>query len=85
MSMPPFRPSVLLGLLVLMTGTAHAETMRCQSWNGNINCASPTGRSCQTINGTTRCVSGGGGVVQSFHHSTPDRSSDADEQDDTER
>jgi len=47
-------------------GSAFAETMRCQSVNGNLNCAGSSGVSCQTVNGKTVCISGHGGVVQSF-------------------
>ena len=46
--------------------SASAETLRCQSINGNLNCAGSRGVSCQTINGRKTCVSGGGDVVQSF-------------------
>jgi hypothetical protein len=46
--------------------SASAETLRCQSINGNLNCAGSSGASCQTVNGRTTCVSGHGDVVQSF-------------------
>jgi hypothetical protein len=57
---------VAAGLFCGITGL-HAETLRCQSMNGNLNCAGSSGVSCQTINGRTTCVSGKGGIVQSFH------------------
>ena len=45
---------------------ASAETLRCQSVNGNVNCAGSDGVACQTINGKKTCVSGHGDVMQSF-------------------
>jgi hypothetical protein len=54
-------------LSILWCGTsASAETLRCQSVNGNVNCAGSGGVSCQTVNGKKECVSGHGDVVQSF-------------------
>jgi hypothetical protein len=50
---------------------ASAESMRCQSVNGNLNCAGSDGVACQTVNGKKTCVSGHGGVVQSFGAGTP--------------
>lgn len=60
--------AILLAVLsVLWCGaSASADTLRCQSVNGNLNCAGSTGTSCQTVNGRTICVSGHGDVVQSF-------------------
>lgn len=46
--------------------SAPADTLRCQSVNGNLNCAGSSGASCQTVNGRTVCVSGHGDVVQTF-------------------
>jgi hypothetical protein len=46
--------------------SASAETMRCQSVNGNLNCSGSSGVACQTVNGKHVCVSGHGDVVQSF-------------------
>jgi len=46
--------------------SASAETLRCQSVNGNLNCAGSGGVSCQTVDGRKTCVSGHGDVVQSF-------------------
>jgi hypothetical protein len=46
--------------------SASADTLRCQSINGNLNCAGSGGSSCQTVNGRTVCISGHGDVVQSF-------------------
>jgi hypothetical protein len=46
--------------------SASAETLRCQSINGNLNCAGSGGVSCQTVDGKKVCVSGHGDVVQSF-------------------
>jgi len=46
--------------------SASAETLRCQSVNGNLNCAGSGGVSCQTVNGKKVCTSGHGDVVQSF-------------------
>lgn len=61
------------GLSFLWCGVACAGTMRCQSVNGNVNCAGSSGASCQTINGKTTCVSGDGDVVQSFgNKASPD-------------
>jgi hypothetical protein len=61
------RVVALAGLWVVWCGvSAGAETLRCQSVNGNLNCAGSSGVSCQTVNGRTTCVSGHGGVVQSF-------------------
>lgn len=51
---------------------ASAETLRCQSINGNLNCAGSGGVSCQTVNGKKVCVSGHGDVVQSFGNGSPD-------------
>jgi hypothetical protein len=51
--------------------SASADTLRCQSVNGNLNCAGSSGASCQTVNGKTVCISGHGDVVQSFGHSSP--------------
>ena len=63
--------------------TASAETLRCQSVNGNVNCAGPSGVSCQTVNGRKVCVSGDGAAVQSFGNTvTPDQTDDgADDSD----
>jgi hypothetical protein len=52
------------------SASASAETMRCRSVNGNLNCAGSGGVSCQTVNGQKTCVSGHGDVVQSFGKST---------------
>jgi hypothetical protein len=61
------RSMAFAGLSVLWCSvSAPAETLRCQSVNGNLNCAGSSGVSCQTINGRTVCVSGHGDVVQSF-------------------
>jgi hypothetical protein len=57
-----FAMSLLCGGLL----SAHAETLRCQSVNGNVNCVGPSAASCQTVNGRTTCVSRNGDVVQSF-------------------
>ena len=51
--------------------SASAETLRCRSVNGNLNCAGSDGVSCQTVNGKTVCVSGHGDVVQSFGNGPP--------------
>ncbi|HEY4043586.1 MAG TPA: hypothetical protein VGM32_17300 [Rhodopila sp.] len=54
-------------LSILWSGvSASADTLRCQSVNGNLNCAGSSGVSCQTVNGKKVCVSGHGDVVQSF-------------------
>jgi hypothetical protein len=64
-------------LSVLWCGvSASAETLRCQSVNGNLNCAGSGGVSCQTVNGRKVCVSNGGGVVQSFGDHTSSNSPD---------
>ncbi len=46
--------------------SASAETLRCQSMNGNLNCSGSGGAACQTVDGKTVCSSGHGDVVQSF-------------------
>jgi hypothetical protein len=56
---------VMLSFSILAT-PAIAETLRCQSINGNLNCAGSNGVSCQTVDGKKTCVSGHGDVVQSF-------------------
>jgi hypothetical protein len=56
--------------------SASAETLRCQSVNGNLNCAGSGGVSCQTIDGKKTCVSGHGDVVQSFGNGPSSNSSD---------
>jgi len=43
-----------------------AETLRCQSVNGNVTCAGSGGASCQRVDGRTVCVSGEGNIVQEF-------------------
>ncbi len=79
-------PFVRLAFAVSILGFAYsasAETMRCQSVNGNLNCAGSSGVSCQTVNGKTVCVSGHGDVVQSFGNgSSASSSEDADHPDD---
>nr|WP_294548292.1 hypothetical protein [uncultured Rhodopila sp.] len=66
------RAFALVGLWVVWCGaSARAETLRCQSVNGNLNCAGSSGVSCQTVNGRRTCVSGHGGVVQSFGGGAP--------------
>jgi len=60
------------GLSMVCGGvSASAETLRCRSVNGNLNCAGSDGVSCQTVNGKTVCVSGHGDVVQSFGNGPP--------------
>jgi hypothetical protein len=73
----------------LWAAPASAETLRCQSVNGNVNCAGSNGVACQTVNGKKTCVSGNGDVVQSFGKgtspstpSTGNRNDDADADDD---
>jgi hypothetical protein len=67
-------------LSVLWCGvSAQAETMRCQSINGNVNCAGSGAVSCQTINGKKVCVSGHGDVVQSFGGGSQDQSATPDD------
>jgi hypothetical protein len=58
--------------------SAQAETLRCQSVNGNVNCAGSDGVACQTINGKKTCVSGHGDVVQSFGKGNSSNSSSQD-------
>jgi hypothetical protein len=66
------RVAALAGLWAVLCGvSAGAETLRCQSVNGNLNCAGSSGVSCQTVNGRTTCVSGHGDVVQSFGRGAP--------------
>jgi hypothetical protein len=75
------RALAIAGLWVVWCGvSARAETLRCQSVNGNLNCAGSSGVSCQTVNGRTTCVSGRGAVVQSFGGGAPpDTSADNDD------
>jgi hypothetical protein len=62
--------AIFVALAMLSSGmSASAETLRCQSVNGNLNCAGSNGVSCQTVNGKKVCVSGHGDVVQSFGNS----------------
>jgi hypothetical protein len=64
------RAVMLAGLSVLWCGvSASAETLRCRSVNGNVNCAGSGSVSCQTINGKTVCVGDRGAVMQSFGNS----------------
>jgi hypothetical protein len=64
-------------LSILLIGvSASAETLRCQSVNGNLNCAGSGGVSCQTVDGKKVCVSGHGDVVQSFGNEKPDAGTD---------
>ncbi len=61
------RAATFAALSILCFGvSASADTLRCQSVNGNLNCAGSSGVSCQTVNGKKVCVSGHGDVVQSF-------------------
>jgi len=70
------------GLSIVWCGvSASAETLRCQSVNGNLNCAGSSGVSCQTVNGKTVCVSGHGDVVQSFGDGPPSDASGDDTED----
>ena len=48
------RAATFAVLSILWCGvSASAETLRCQSVNGNLNCAGSGGVSCQTVNGKT--------------------------------
>lgn len=79
------RAVTLAALSILWCGvSASAETMRCQSVNGNLNCAGSGGVSCQTVNGQKVCVSGHGGVVQSFGKTNPpsEEAGDSEDMDD---
>ena len=78
---------LLAGLVAGWIGPALAETLRCQSINGNVTCAGSGAVSCQTVNGRTTCVSGG--IVQEFGggrmtppppepHEPPDAAPDAE-------
>ncbi|MDO9708140.1 hypothetical protein [Paracraurococcus lichenis] len=62
----------LATLALLCTAPAFAESLRCQSVNGNVTCAGSGGASCQRVDGRTVCVSGDGGVVQEFGGQRPD-------------
>ncbi len=78
-----FLATTLVGAALLCgAASARTETLRCQSVNGNLNCAGSSGTSCQTIDGRTTCVSGGGGIVQSFGNPPPDITDDTDDDDD---
>jgi len=74
---------VMLAALSCATPAA-AETLRCQSVNGNVNCAGSDGVACQTVNGKKTCVSGHGDVVQSFGKGTSTNSSARDSDDGTD-
>jgi hypothetical protein len=66
------RAALLAAVSIVWGGvSASAETLRCQSINGNLNCAGSRGVSCQTVDGRKVCVSGGGDVVQSFGGHAP--------------
>ena len=60
--------TIALAALSIVWGclSVQAETLRCTSINGNLNCVGSNGVSCQTIDGKKVCVSGHGDVVQSF-------------------
>ena len=78
--MPSRSRSVILAAVSVLcfSVTASAETMRCQSVNGNLNCAGSSGASCQTIDGKTVCISRHGDIVQSFGRNlSPDTSDDS--------
>jgi hypothetical protein len=61
------RAWIFAAVSILWCGvSASAETLRCQSVNGNLNCAGSGGAACQTVDGKTVCSSGHGDVVQSF-------------------
>jgi hypothetical protein len=71
------RAATFAALSILWCGvSASAESLRCQSVNGNLNCAGPGGVSCQTVDGKKVCVSGHGDVVQSFGNGTSPDSAD---------
>ena len=53
--------SILWGAL-----SAQADSLRCTSINGNLNCVGSNGVSCQTVDGRKVCTSGHGDVIQSF-------------------
>ncbi len=66
------QPAIFAALAMLWCGvSASAETLRCQSVNGNLNCAGSGGVSCQTVDGKKVCTSGHGDVVQSFGGGSP--------------
>jgi hypothetical protein len=65
--------------ILAAAGSASADTMRCQSVNGNVNCAGSSGVACQTVNGKKTCVSGHGDVVQSFGKGTSSSSQDTND------
>ena len=68
----PSRTAAFTVLSILLAGvSASAETLRCQSINGNVNCAGSGAVSCQTVDGKKVCVSGHGDVVQSFGGRAP--------------
>jgi hypothetical protein len=76
------RSIMFAGLSIIWCGlSASAETLRCQSINGNLNCAGSSGASCQTVDGKTVCSSAHGDVVQSFGNGRAlDRFDDAAEE-----
>jgi hypothetical protein len=76
-----FYSRALPGIVALLACgvSASAETLRCQSIDGNVNCVGSHGYSCQTINGKKTCVSGKGDIVQSFgNHSSETMTDDND-------
>jgi hypothetical protein len=73
------RLSTFATLSMLWCGASvSAETLRCQSVNGNLNCAGSGGVSCQTVDGRKVCVSGHGDVVQTFGGGRSSRDDAAD-------
>ena len=63
----PLRLFLLTAILATAaSGAVQAESLSCQSINGNINCAGRGAMSCQTVNGRTTCVGGNGAIVQQF-------------------
>ena len=76
------RAATFAALSMLWCGaSALAGSLRCQSVNGNINCAGPGSISCQTVDGKKVCVSGHGDVIQSFGKGSSSNSPDDDADD----
>jgi hypothetical protein len=77
------RTVLLAGLwIVCCSALVSAETLRCRSVNGNLNCVGSGGVACQTVDGKTVCVSGHGDVVQSFGKGTQSHLPDDNDADD---
>lgn len=69
--MQPWSLSFGVAALLACGAPALADSPRCQSINGNRDCAGSRAVICQTVNGRTVCSSPSGDVVQSFGSGAP--------------